>query len=53
MKIKWKLFKKTFPLICAKCGGIANMTREYCESCGEANSFRETTKKDHLKFQEE
>jgi len=53
MKIKRKLFIKTFPLICAKCGSLANMTREYCESCGEANSFRKTTKEDHSKFQEE
>jgi len=29
------------------------MKREYCEKCGEQNSFREVTKEDHAKFKEE
>jgi hypothetical protein len=29
------------------------MKREYCESCGEKDSLRETTKEDHAKFQQE
>jgi len=53
MKIKWKLFKKTFPLICTKCGKLSNMQREYCENCGAKDPFRETTQKDHEKFQNE
>lgn len=52
MKIKYKLFKRTFPLICTKCGKLSNMPREYCENCGEKDSFRETTKEDHEKFEE-
>jgi hypothetical protein len=28
------------------------MEREYCENCGEKDSLRETTKKDHLKFEQ-
>ncbi|MCK4383735.1 MAG: hypothetical protein ACTSPU_08820 [Promethearchaeota archaeon] len=53
MKIKWKLFRKSFPLICTKCDTLSNMKREYCEKCGEQNSFREVTKEDHAKFKEE
>jgi len=53
MKIKWKLFKKSFPLICTNCGTLSNMKREYCEKCGEQGSLREVTKEDHAKFQEE
>jgi rRNA maturation endonuclease Nob1 len=53
MKIKYKLFKRSFPLICTKCGELSNMKREYCESCGEKDSLRETTKEDHAKFQQE
>jgi len=53
MKIKYKLFSRTYPLISTKCGELSNMTREYCENCGEKDSFRATTKEDHLKFQEE
>ena len=53
MKIKWKLFKKTFPLICTKCDKLSNMEREYCENCGEKDVFRPITKEDHVKFREE
>jgi len=52
MKIKYKLFRRTFPLICTKCGKLSNMKREYCENCGAQDSLRETTKEDHEKFQE-
>lgn len=50
MKIKYKTFKQTYPLVCTKCGSLSNMPREYCESCGEKDSFRETTHEDHEKF---
>jgi len=53
MKVKYNLFKKTFPLICKKCGKLANMEREYCENCGEKDSLRETTKEDHEKFEKD
>jgi rRNA maturation endonuclease Nob1 len=53
MKLKYKIFKQTFPLICTKCGKIANMPREYCESCGEKDSLRPTTREDHAKFEGE
>jgi len=46
MDLKWKVFKQSFPTICAKCGALSNMTREYCEVCGAKDSFIETTKKD-------
>jgi uncharacterized OB-fold protein len=46
MKIKWKLFKKTYPVICTKCGSVSNSIKEYCETCGAKDSFRETTKED-------
>ena len=53
MKINYKLFKRTFPLICTKCDQLSNMPREYCENCGEKDSFRETTKEDHAKSQKQ
>ena len=53
MKIKYKLFRQTFPLVCTKCGNLSNMERVYCENCGEKDCFRETTKEDHMKFEED
>ncbi len=53
MKLKWKFFKKSFPIICTKCGSLSNMTRENCEICGAKDSFRETTKEDWHKNQTE
>ena len=50
MAIKWKLFRISFPKVCSKCGGLANMEREYCESCGAQNSLREVTKEDYHKY---
>lgn len=29
------------------------MAREYCENCGEKDSFRETTREDHQQFEED
>ncbi|NVM45289.1 MAG: hypothetical protein HWN79_10260 [Candidatus Lokiarchaeota archaeon] len=49
--IKWKLFKKTFPLICTNCDNFSNMERDYCESCGAKDSFRAITKADHSRYQ--
>jgi len=46
MDIKWKVFKKSFPNVCTKCGSLSNMTREYCETCGAKDSLRDTTKED-------
>ena len=53
MKVEWKLFKKTFPQICTKCNTLSNMPREYCESCGEKDSFRPTTKEDFARSKEQ
>ena len=46
MELKWKIFKKTYPTICTKCGTLSNMTREFCENCGAKDNFVETTKAD-------
>ncbi len=48
MQLKWKLFKKMYPTICTKCGGLSDI-KEYCEKCGAKDSFRETTKEDWVK----
>ena len=53
MKIKYKLFKRTFPLICKECGKLSNMTREYCENCGAKDSFRVSTKDDHNTYEDD
>ncbi len=50
MAIKWKLFKKSFPYACDKCGALANMKRDYCETCGTENSLRDITKEDYAKY---
>jgi len=50
MAIKWKLFRMSFPLACDKCGTLANMEREYCESCGAQNSLIKVTKEDYNKY---
>ena len=50
MKIKWKLFKESFPCVCNKCGALANMEREYCEVCGAQNSHKDVTKEDYAKY---
>jgi uncharacterized OB-fold protein len=53
MKLKWKVFKISFPVICTKCDSLSNMTREYCENCGAKDSFREITKEDWEKSKTE
>ena len=50
MAIKWKIFQKSFPLVCDKCGTLANMEREYCENCGAQNSLKRVTKEDYEKY---
>ena len=50
MSIKWKIFRISFPHVCEKCGALANMEREYCESCGTQNSLREVTKEDYNNY---
>ncbi|MBA7540884.1 hypothetical protein ES705_33187 [subsurface metagenome] len=53
MQLKWKVFRKSFPAICTKCGSLSSMTREYCEVCGAKDTSRETTKEDWEKSQTE
>jgi len=50
MKIKWKIFRDSFPHICKECGTLASMDREYCESCGVKGSLRHVTKEDYAKY---
>jgi len=52
-KIKWGLWKRTFPKKCSECGHISNRTiyigskkTVYCENCGSENAMIKTTKKD-------
>ncbi|MFX1364271.1 MAG: hypothetical protein ACFFCE_03755 [Promethearchaeota archaeon] len=41
-----KLFKKTFPFICDKCGEFAHTNHEYCDKCG-AEGLRKANKEDY------
>ncbi|MHA1239772.1 MAG: hypothetical protein ACTSQU_03160 [Promethearchaeota archaeon] len=50
MAIKWKLFQKSFPHVCDKCGALANTERKYCENCGAQNSLKRVTKEDYAKY---
>ncbi|MFX1310130.1 MAG: hypothetical protein ACFE9M_08700 [Promethearchaeota archaeon] len=41
-----KLFKKTFPFICDKCGEFSHTEMAFCDKCG-AESLRKATKEDY------
>jgi rRNA maturation endonuclease Nob1 len=41
-----KLFKKTYPYICAHCGEFAHTFHEFCEVCGK-NGLRKAKSKDY------
>ena len=42
-----KLFKKTYPYICNKCGEFAHTKHDYCDKCGAKDSLRKTEKQDY------
>jgi rRNA maturation endonuclease Nob1 len=48
-----KLFKKSFPYICDKCGKFAHTEFDYCDKCGAENSLRKATKQDYKKHKHE
>ncbi|MFX0028906.1 MAG: hypothetical protein ACFE8B_06840 [Candidatus Hermodarchaeota archaeon] len=48
-KLDIKLFKKTYPFICDKCGEFAHTEQEYCDKCGASNSLRKAEKADYKK----
>ena len=50
MKVKWKIFRNSFPQACDKCGALANTEREFCENCGAPDSLRTITKEDYEKY---
>ncbi len=50
MKIKWKLFRESFPHVCEKCGALANTERKFCETCGAPESLRRVTKEDYAAY---
>ncbi|MFX1303700.1 MAG: hypothetical protein ACFFBV_00925 [Promethearchaeota archaeon] len=43
-----KLFKKTFPYICDKCGEFTHTLQNYCDKCG-AEALRKAKKGDYKK----
>ena len=47
MKVKWDLFKLSYPFVCDECGYFLWEMREICEGCGSKNTLRRTTRKDH------
>jgi hypothetical protein len=50
MKSEWKLFKKTYPYVCDKCGYFNWEKNPTCEGCGSKNTIRKTIKKDWQKY---
>jgi len=50
MKIKWKLFRDSFPYICKECGVLGSMEREYCEACGAHGGLRKVNKADYSNY---
>ncbi|MBY8989817.1 MAG: hypothetical protein KGD58_03605 [Candidatus Lokiarchaeota archaeon] len=45
-----KLFKRTYPYICNKCGEFAHTKQEYCDKCGAADSLRKAEKVDYKNY---
>ncbi|MFW9900043.1 MAG: hypothetical protein ACFFDY_02000 [Candidatus Thorarchaeota archaeon] len=41
-----KLFKRTYPFICDKCGEFAHTNHEFCGSCGE-RALRKAKREDY------
>ncbi|MFX1456571.1 MAG: hypothetical protein ACFFDB_14440 [Promethearchaeota archaeon] len=44
-----KLFKKTYPFICASCGEFAHTEQKFCDKCGAEDSLRKAEKADYKK----
>ncbi|MHA2007065.1 MAG: hypothetical protein ACXABO_05710 [Promethearchaeota archaeon] len=42
-----KLFRRTYPFICEKCGEFAHTQHEFCDKCGTENSLRKAGKVDY------
>lgn len=51
-KIKWDMWKKTFPLKCKECDYIHSNYRRYCEQCGAFKSLIKTEKNDYKRWKE-
>lgn len=52
-KIDYKLWKKSFPFICTKCGYYLWEKRAICEECGKKDVLRETNKKDYKRWKDD
>ena len=50
--MSFKLFKKTYPLVCNACGEFAHTDLEFCDKCGE-KALRKATKEDYAKAKKE
>ncbi|MFX0033438.1 MAG: hypothetical protein ACFE8E_06865 [Candidatus Hodarchaeota archaeon] len=42
-----KLFRKTYPFICAKCGEFSHTIRDFCEKCGTKGSIHKASKQSY------
>ena len=49
MKVKWKIFRASFPYICKNCGEFSSRQLEYCEVCGKKDTLRKIEKEDYEK----
>jgi RNA polymerase subunit RPABC4/transcription elongation factor Spt4 len=47
MKVKWKIFRASFPYICKNCGEFSSRQLEYCEVCGKKDSLKKIEKEDY------
>jgi len=45
-----KLFKRTYPYICNKCGEFAHTKQEYCDKCGATDSLTKAEKVDYKNY---
>ncbi|MFW9942209.1 MAG: hypothetical protein ACFFFT_14315 [Candidatus Thorarchaeota archaeon] len=46
----YKLFKKTYPFVCDKCGEFAHTKYDFCDKCGAEDTLRKALKEDYINY---
>jgi len=48
--LDYKLFKKTYPYVCDKCGEFAHTMYDFCDKCGASDTLRKADKEDYKDY---
>jgi rRNA maturation endonuclease Nob1 len=48
--LDFKLFKKTYPYVCVKCGEFAHTKYDFCDKCGASDTLRKADKEDYRDY---